>query len=62
MAISIEAQAQNDSTSVSVGYSLSNARTTAGAVDQVTRKRMNKGLVTNSLEALNAKLTQNPGY
>ncbi len=52
MAISIEAQAQNDSTSVSVGYSLSNARTTAGAVDQVTQERMNKGLVTNSLEAL----------
>ena len=46
------AQTPSDSVQLNVGYSSSNVRTTAGAVDQVTQERMNKGLVTNSLEAL----------
>ena len=46
------AQTQQDSTTVSVGYGSGNQRTMAGAVEQVTEERMNKGLVTNSLDAL----------
>ena len=37
---------------VRVGYSKGNQNTLAGAVDQVTEARMNKGLITSSLDAL----------
>lgn len=46
---------EKDSTRVSVGYTDENAITTAGAVDKVTESRMNKGLVTNSLDALSGQ-------
>ena len=54
LTIGITATAQNtqDSTTVSIGYGSGNQRTMAGAVNQVTQERMNKGLVNNSLDAL----------
>ena len=55
MTIGAMAQTARDSVSLSVGYSSSNERTMAGAVDKVTQERMNKGLVTNSLEALSGQ-------
>ena len=45
------AQVQQDTTTVSIGYGSGNQRTMAGAVDQLTVERMNKGLMTNSLDA-----------
>ena len=38
-----------------VGYSRGNLTTMAGAVDQVTEARMNKGLITSSLDALSGQ-------
>lgn len=38
-----------------VGYSIGNLNTLAGAVDMVTQDRMNKGLVTSSLDALSGQ-------
>ena len=38
-----------------VGYSSDNQVTLAGAIDKVTRERMNKGLMTNSLDALSGQ-------
>ena len=49
------AQMPSDSVSVQVGYGSGNQRTMAGAVDMVTQERMNKGLVTNSLDALSGQ-------
>ena len=40
---------------VRVGYSKGNQNTLAGAVDQVTEARMNKGLITSSLDALSGQ-------
>ena len=40
---------------VRVGYSKGNQNTLAGAVDQVTEARMNKGLMTSSLDALSGQ-------
>ena len=40
---------------VRIGYSDVKVHTLAGAVDQVTAERMNKGLVTSSLDALNGQ-------
>ena len=55
MTIGATAQTARDSVNLSVGYSSGNERTMAGAVDKVTQERMNKGLVTNSLEALSGQ-------
>ena len=53
MAASAAAQTDiNDSTIVSVGYSKGDVNAIAGAVDQVTEERMNKGLITSSVDAL----------
>ena len=49
------AQSPQDSIKVRIGYGSGNQRTTAGAVDRVTQERMNKGLVTNSLDALSGQ-------
>ena len=53
--MSAAAQTLKDSTNVRIGYGSGNQRTTAGAVDQVTQERMNKGLVNNSLDALSGQ-------
>ena len=54
MTIGTQAQTeQRDTTrTVQVGYSSGSLNTLAGAVDKVTEDRMNKGLVTSSLDAL----------
>ena len=41
--------------SVRIGYSDGNQNTVAGAIDQVTEKHMNKGLMTSSLDALSGQ-------
>ena len=59
MALTSTAQTQKrDSVelpTVRVGYSKGNQNTLAGAVDQVTEARMNKGLMTSSLDALSGQ-------
>ena len=45
----------NDSTTVRIGYSKGSMNTVAGAIDQVTEERMNKGLITSSLDYLNGQ-------
>ena len=56
IATSADAQAVgNDSTTVRIGYSKGNAITLAGAIDQLTEARMNKGLITSSLDALSGQ-------
>ena len=40
---------------VRVGYYRGNPNTVAGAVDKVTEERMNKGLITSSLDALSGQ-------
>ena len=54
VAVDMSAQTeQRDTTrTMQVGYSSGNLNTLAGAVDKVTEDRMNKGLVTSSLDAL----------
>ena len=54
-ALTVQAQQRVDSIRVSVGYSSDNQVTLAGAIDKVTQERMNKGLVTNSLDALSGQ-------
>ena len=44
-----------DSTIVRVGYTKAGKNTFAGAIDQVTEERMNKGLITSSLDALSGQ-------
>ena len=51
----LAAQPKTDSLRMHVGYSSTDTRTVSGAVEKVTQKRMNKGLVTNSLNALNGQ-------
>ena len=48
---------ENDTTkhTVRIGYISTGISTLAGAVDQVTEERMNKGLVTSSLDALSGQ-------
>ena len=41
---------------VRVGYYRGNQNTVAGAVDKVTEERMNKGLITSSLDALSGQV------
>ena len=58
LAIATSADAQavgNDSTTVRIGYSKGNAITLAGAIDQLTEARMNKGLIISSLDALSGQ-------
>ena len=56
MAASAGAQTyENDSTMVRVGYSKGDLNAIAGAVEQVTEQRMNKGLITSSLDALSGQ-------
>ena len=56
MAASAAAQTEtNDSTIVRVGYSKGDVNAIAGAVDQVTEERMNKGLITSSVDALSGQ-------
>ncbi len=56
MAASAAAQTDtNDSTIVRVGYSKGDVNAIAGAVDQVTEERMNKGLITSSVDALSGQ-------
>ena len=45
----------NDSTTVRIGYSKGSQNTVAGAIDQLTEKRMNKGLITSSLDYLSGQ-------
>lgn len=47
--------AGEDTTIVRVGYSKGDVNAIAGAVDQVTEERMNKGLITSSLDALSGQ-------
>ena len=47
--------AEEDTTIVRVGYSKGDVNAIAGAVDQVTEERMNKGLITSSLDALSGQ-------
>ena len=54
-AMTVQAQQRLDSLRMRVGYSSDNQVTLAGAIDKVTRERMNKGLVTNSLDALSGQ-------
>ena len=44
-----------DSTTVRIGYSSGKINTVAGAIGQVTEQRMNKGLITSSLDALSGQ-------
>ena len=46
---------RRDTTTITVGYTEGTVNTMAGAVDQVTQERMNKGLITSSLDALNGQ-------
>ena len=60
LALSLSAVAQTERrdsvvTAVRVGYTSDNLNTLAGAVDKVTEDRMNKGLVTSSLDALSGQ-------
>ena len=58
LAISASAQEQmRDTTSTPqrIGYVSGNVNTLAGAIDKVTEKQMNKGLVISSLDALNGR-------
>ena len=49
-------QAQDiDTTRVRIGYTKGDAQTMAGAIDKVDERRMNRGLVTNSLDALSGQ-------
>ena len=45
----------NDTTTVRIGYVKGVMSTMAGAIDQVTEDRMNKGLITSSLDALSGQ-------
>ena len=54
-ALTVQAQQRLDSLRMRVGYSSDNQVTLAGAIDKVTRERMNKGLMTNSLDALSGQ-------
>ena len=54
-AMTVQAQQRLDSLRMRVGYSSDNQVTLAGAIDKVTRERMNKGLMTNSLDALSGQ-------
>ena len=45
----------NDSTTVRIGYSKGSMNMVAGAIDQVTEERMNKGLITSSLDYLSGQ-------
>ena len=54
-AMTVQAQQRVDSLRMRVGYSSDNQVTLAGAIDKVTRERMNKGLMTNSLDALSGQ-------
>ena len=45
----------SDSTTVRIGYSKGSKNTVAGAIDQLTEKRMNKGLITSSLDYLSGQ-------
>ena len=57
LSVSLSAQkVQRDSTvNVRIGYSSGNQNTLAGAVEKVTGERINKGLVTSSIDALNGQ-------
>ena len=56
MAASAGAQTnKKDSMMVRVGYTKGDVNAIAGAVDQVTEQRMNKGLITSSLDALSGQ-------
>lgn len=56
MAMTAEAQTTaSDTAMVRIGYSKGVMNTVAGAIDQVTEKRMNKGLVISSLDALSGQ-------
>ena len=46
---------ENDTTIVRVGYMKGDLNSIAGAVEQVTEQRMNKGLITSSLDALSGQ-------
>ena len=46
---------EKDTTVVRVGYAKVGMSTFAGAIDQVTESRMNKGLITSSLDALSGQ-------
>ena len=54
-ALTVQAQQRLDSLRMRVGYSSDYQVTMAGAIDKVTRERMNKGLMTNSLDALSGQ-------
>ena len=45
----------SDTTTVRIGYTKGDKNTFAGAIDQVTEERMNKGLITSSLDALSGQ-------
>ena len=45
----------NDTAKVKIGYTIGDKNTFAGAIDQVTEERMNKGLITSSLDALSGQ-------
>jgi len=53
--LALSAQTEQDTTRVHIGYGSDDVKTTAGAIDKVTEERMNKGLVNNSLDALNGQ-------
>ena len=60
MGVTVAAEAQEasvDSTAqgVKIGYSRADWETLSGAIDKVTEKRMNKGLVISSLDALSGQ-------
>lgn len=54
LALGVTAQNQHTDT-LSVGYARGNAKTLSGSVEKVGEDRMNKGLITNSLDALSGQ-------
>ena len=54
LAASVSAQIQHADT-LSVGYAKGNLKTMSGSVEKVGEDRMNKGLITNSLDALSGQ-------
>ena len=50
--LTAQTERQDTTSTMRVGYFSGTTNTLAGAVEKVTEERMNKGLVTSSLDAL----------
>lgn len=53
--VAAQAELRDTVKTLQIGYSIGNLNTLAGAIDKVTEERMNKGLITSSLDALSGQ-------